>query len=73
MTSATRVASEDLRHLEIRGSFAALAAQAVQLTLYAGTAMALARLITALRSASPHSSVSRRMPDWSPRSSRAKR
>jgi PST family polysaccharide transporter len=46
MTSATRVASEDLRHLEIRGSFAALAAQAVQLTLYAGTAMALARLIT---------------------------
>src|SRR5687768_10939803 len=43
---ASRVAYENLRHLEIRGSFAALVAQAVQLLLYAGTAIALARLIT---------------------------
>ena len=43
---ASRVAYENLRHLEIRSSFAAVAAQAVQLLLYTGTAIALARLIT---------------------------
>src|SRR6266511_4731935 len=43
---ASRVSYEDLRHIEIRGNFAALAAQAVQLPLYIGTAIVLARLIT---------------------------
>jgi hypothetical protein len=42
----SRVAYENLGYLEIRGSFAALAAQAVQLLLYTGTAIALARLLT---------------------------
>ena len=43
---ASRVPHENLRHFEIRGSFAALAAPAVQLVLYTGTAIVLARLIT---------------------------
>jgi O-antigen/teichoic acid export membrane protein len=42
----SRVANEHLGRLELRGSFATLAAQAVQLLLYTGTAIALARLIT---------------------------
>ena len=42
---ASRVAPEKLRASEIRGNFAALAAQGFQLLLYTGTAVVLARLI----------------------------
>jgi O-antigen/teichoic acid export membrane protein len=42
----SRVAHEHLGRLELRGSLATLAAQAVQLLLYTATAIVLARLIT---------------------------